>query len=198
MAFPDWINTSGLLWEGEYIALYWPEPDEFDRLTDLRNTPQVRQWFLDDRPLDPVNNRIWLASGMNKPVEALLSIRLKTNQALLGMIGWSDWDFENHIAWFGRIAIDRSAIKQTQPLLPDGYKGVTLDAAFTLRDFVFLRMHLEAGYTYYFSGNKLAERINQSIGMKELRRVQRNRPDGTSVETIEMGMTRAQWLAISG
>ena len=40
-AFP----TSGVLFEGECVRVGWPEEDEFDAITALRNRPEMRRQF---------------------------------------------------------------------------------------------------------------------------------------------------------
>src|SRR2546427_8385413 len=53
----------GPLTEGRCVRLGWPEEDELDAITALRNRAAVRKQFLDRRPLDPARNRNWLRSG---------------------------------------------------------------------------------------------------------------------------------------
>lgn len=187
------IPMSGQLCDGCCITLAWPEPYEFDLITVLRNLPNVRKWFLDDRLIDVVKNRIWLEHGMKRPTEAILSIRWKQDGSFLGTIGWSDWDLISKTAWFGRLAVDTDATKKIRDKLPSDYGGVAIDAALALRDFAFISMGLDAALTYYFSDNKLAELVNKSIGLLETRRVPRASRDGFQIETVEMKMTRQQW-----
>lgn len=187
------IPMSGQLCDGCCITLAWPEPYEFDLITKLRNLPNVRKWFLDNRPIDVVKNRIWLEHGIKRPTEAILSIRWKQDGAFLGTIGWSDWDLISKTAWFGRLAVDTDATKKIRDKLPSDYGGVAIDAALALRDFAFISMGLDAALTYYFSDNKFAKHVNKSIGLLETRHVVRTGRDGLQIETVEMKITRQQW-----
>ena len=187
------IVTSGIVGEGELIALGWPEPNEFDRITTLRNTSDVRRWFLDDRPLDPVRNREWLASGMRRPFEGLLSVRWRADHTFLGTIGWSDWNPTTRAVWVGRLVVDIEALRRNRGVFPRDYKGVASDAGDTLADFVFNVMGVDVVMTYVFAQNKLARHVNRYCGLKETGRGRRTRPDGSVVETIEMKATRADY-----
>lgn len=187
------IPTTGQLCYGRCITLAWPEQYEFDLITALRNSPKVRKWFLDDRPIDVIKNRIWLEQGMKRPTEAILSIRWKQDGSFLGTIGWSDWDLIHKTAWFGRLSVDTNAVKKIKDKLPSNYEGIALDATFTLRDFAFTSMGLDAILTYNFSDNHLSERVTKSTGLLETRRVLRTGRDGLQIETVEMKMTRQQW-----
>lgn len=192
------IPTSGTLCESGLLSLGWPEEHEFDLITRLRNRGYVRKWFLNDRVIDVETNRRWLAEGMNRPKEALLSVRLKGGGNFLGTVGWSDWDLEQAGAWFGRVAVDPSRPKEVAGRFPQDYAGVALDATMTLRDFAFTRMRLEQLFTYFFVGNAFAERLNSRVGMQETGRSTRTRADGTAVETVEPRMTRERWESLRG
>jgi RimJ/RimL family protein N-acetyltransferase len=190
------IKTSGVLCESELLSIGWPEEHEFDLITDLRNKSYVRKWFLNDRVIDPQSNRRWLAHGMARPQEALLSVRLKRDGCFLGTVGWSDWDLEQAEAWFGRIAVDLSRLRKVAGPFPQRYEGVALDATIRLRDFAFARMGLKHLFTYFIAGNVFAERLNRRVGMQEVQRATRTRGDGTAVETVELRMTRERWERI--
>jgi hypothetical protein len=69
------IPTEGVVAKGSGVVLGWPQPGEYDLITELRNRSSIRRYFLDARPLDLEANREWLASGMRRNVEGLLSIR---------------------------------------------------------------------------------------------------------------------------
>lgn len=187
------IETSGTLCESELLSLGWPEEHEFELITDLRNKSYVRKWFLNDRVIELNANRRWLARGMDRPREALLSVRLRQGGSFLGTVGWSDWDLEQAEAWFGRIAVDPSRLRKAANHFPQYYEGVALDATVTLRDFAFARMRLKHLFTYFIAGNVYAARLNCRVGMQEVRRATRARGDGTAVETVELRMSRVQW-----
>lgn len=187
------IETSGTLCESELLSLGWPEEHEFEAITELRNKSYVRKWFLNDRVIELDANRSWLAHGMNRPKEALLSVRLRQGGSFLGTVGWSDWDLEQAEAWFGRIAVDLSRLRKAAGHFPQSYEGVALDATITLRDFAFARMGLKHLFTYFIEGNVYAARLNSHVGMQEARRATRTRGDGTAVETVELRMSRERW-----
>jgi RimJ/RimL family protein N-acetyltransferase len=192
------IETSGILCESELLSLGWPEEHEFELITELRNKSYVRKWFLNDRVIELDANRRWLAYGMDRPKEALLSVRLRRGGSFLGTVGWSDWDLEQAEAWFGRIAVDPGRLREAADHFPRHYEGVALDATVTLRDFAFSRMGLKHLFTYFIAGNVYAARLNRRVGMQEVRRATRTRGDGTAVETVELRMSRERWEGLRG
>lgn len=190
------VKTEGVLCESSALVIGWPEPREFDLITALRNRPSVRRWFLNDRALDAEANRAWLETGMDRPKESLLSIRVKAGGGFLGTIGWSDWEPRRATACFGRLALDPSGLRRATARLPHGHPGVALEAACALRDFAFRSMRLERLHTYFLAGNASAERVNRSVGMLPASRGIRLRADNTPVETIEMYMDRQRWARL--
>ena len=175
----------------------WPEPVEFDKITILRNNESIRNYFLDNKVLDVVQNRKWLENGMRKPKEALLSIRLKANQCFLGTIGWSDWDVKMKTACFGRFMVDHDRITKIKDILPEAYIGIALDASFALRDFAMCEMNIEFLRTYLFVNNIRAKNVNVTIGLEEVNRSTLERADGTKVDTIEMLLTKSRWKQLT-
>jgi RimJ/RimL family protein N-acetyltransferase len=187
------ISAAGPLFEGQAVSVGWPEDKEFDLITELRNSPLVRMQFLDNRPLDAVQNREWLSKGMQRPRESILSIRLKQEGAFLGTIGWSDWNLLTATAWFGRLAVDRQRVRENRGLLPDNYCGVGMDAAHAITHFAFERMGLEKMSTYYLAGNMLSARVQLSLGFSPRKRVAKKRPDGIIVDATEMEIDKLSW-----
>lgn len=173
------------------IALAWPEPDEFDAITELRNQDAVRRWFIDDRRLDPETNRKWL-ENIERPKDALLTVRLATNQRFLGMIGWSNWDRDNASICIGRLALDSKALKDLLRTA-NVKQSFALDAAKAVRDFVFRELEVNVITTWYIAGNELAARINSGIGMVETGRRTRKRPCGDELQTVELSLDREHW-----
>jgi len=190
------IPTEGIICRGRLTTLAWPEPSEYDSITALRNEPRVRRWFLDDRVLGVELNRSWLATGMKRPYEAVLSIRLTADGRFLGMIGWSDWDMERRKAWFGRLAADAHRIREMRGHAPAESLRVILDAAVALRDCAFERMGLDEAWTYRIVGNELAAKLHRAIGLAPVGTQTRRRWDGSFVKTVELRMTREQWTAL--
>lgn len=187
------INTKGTLCNGIMVTIGWPEEDEYDLITNLRNKDSVKGWFLDSRPLDIFKNRNWIESGMLRPKEALLSIRFKTNNIFLGTIGWIDWDLKSATACFGRLMVDLQAVRKIKDKFPENYIGVAVDAGTAIRDFAMSSMKLNAIKTFLFTTNSKSKLVNEAIGLKEVGRIFRSKPDGTKVETIEMRLTRNEW-----
>jgi RimJ/RimL family protein N-acetyltransferase len=190
------IPIEGVLCQGRQVDLAWPEPREFDAITALRNQPWIRRWFLDDRPIAIEANRLWLTSGMKRPWEALLAVRWRMDGRLLGTIGWSDWSQTTASASFGRIMVDRKALRS----LCRGREGCNprpmLDAIHALRTYVFEEMALERATCVHVAGNVLSSRIQSSVGFREIGSSQHTRPDGSSVTVIESVLTREDYLAL--
>lgn len=187
------IPLEGLVCRGRQIDLAWPRPEDYDRITALRNQASVRRWFTDDSPLDPQRNRQWLATGMRRPQEALFSLRWRTSDLWLGTLGWTDWNPAQGTALFGRVMLDAEALRAVPR---QQAAGVALDAALGLRDFAFEHMALHQARTYCLAENILALRLNRRIGMQDERPGRRQRPDGSWVDTVEMRLNRETWLQL--
>lgn len=187
------INVDGVLFEGQAVSVGWPDSEEFDPITALRNSPRARTQFLDNRLLDAMQNRDWLSNTMQRPRESVLSIRLQQKEVFLGTIGWSDWDLGTATAWFGRLAVDWQKVKANRYLLPANYCGVALDAAHAMTHFAFECMKLKRMSTYYLAGNTLSERLQLSLGFSFGKRVTKQHPDGIIVEAVEMELNRWSW-----
>lgn len=188
--------TSGEVASGLGLILGWPEAEEFDRITELRNHASVAKWFLDSRQLDRDTNRNWLRWGMRRGEEGLLSIRWSDNGEFLGTIGWSGWNRERRAACFGRLMLDRRVLAQVGNRVPLGHPGIAVAAATLLRDYAFETMGLYDLTTWHFEENKLAAKVNTAIGMKFERKGVRLRPDGQCVGTIELRLIRQCWLEL--
>lgn len=188
------IPTCGRLCLGSIVELGWPEEHELDRLTALRNRPEVRANFLDTRPLDPLNNRQWLRSGMRRPAEALLAIRLRTGGALCGMIGWTGWSPDTRAPEVGRVAVDRYVARAFGAIRPDGYPGIAVDAARALCSFLFDVAGARVLRSTYVDGNVPAARLNRLVGARIVTRLRVSRPNGTTVNVVNLELTRAEWL----
>ena len=188
------IPTRGRLCSGDIVELGWPEEHEFDRLTALRNRPEVRANFLDARPLDPLDNRQWLRSGMRRPAEALLAIRLRTGGALCGMIGWTGWSTETRAPELGRVAVDRNVARTFGAIRPDGYPGIAVDAARALCDYLFEVAGAHHLRSTYIADNGAAARLNRLVGAHVVARSQAHRPDGTVANVVNLELTRSDWL----
>ncbi len=189
------IPLEGILCRGGSIYLAWPEPPEFDCITELRNRTNVRCCFVDNRLLDPEFNREWIQNRMNRPVEALLSIRRIDNHAFIGTVGWKDWDMVQRTADFGRLMIDVRRLRRFQ--WPDNYPGVAVDACRTLRDFAMNSMNLTEITTSFIASNLLSSRVNYAVGMDNPCRTTHRRSNGQVVSLIQMSLTRSRWLQIS-
>jgi len=189
------LPLTGPLFDGRCVRVGWPEPDEFDRITSLRNRPQVRGRFLDPRALDLQRNRDWLAHGMQRPREALLSIRLAANGTWVGTIGWTGYDPDRRELDVGRIMVDAQAVLPHRASLPDGYPGVGVDAGRALRDYVFSRLDLATMTCVVIGDNALSRRTVLMGGLRPVGTSESTRPDGTKVGLIRFAMTRDDWIA---
>ena len=100
------IPERGVLCEGRCVRVGWPEEAELDAITALRNRPEVSRQFLDSRPLDAARNKQWLRDRANRPYEAVLAIRMKSDNAFVGTIGWSKGDPVAGALELGRVMVD--------------------------------------------------------------------------------------------
>lgn len=189
------ISLAGPLAEGIFVTLGWPEADEYDRITALRNRPAVRACFFDPRPLDPLANREWIAHRMQRPREGLLSIRIGPHCVFCGTIGWSGYDPDVHTLEIGRLVVDAALVRPFRSGFPDGYPGVALDASNALLEFAFTRMGVERVTSVFLAERALPRRVNILCGGRHAGDSERVRPDGSRVRVSCMALTRAEWSA---
>jgi RimJ/RimL family protein N-acetyltransferase len=190
------LPLEGPIAEGECISLGWPEPAEYDFITALRNRSAVRPCFLDSRPLDQAANRDWLARGMNRPREGLLSLRIGPQRSFCGTIGWSGYEANLRTFEIGRLAVDAAVVRPHRASFPPGYAGVGVDASVTLLRFAFERMGLEYVTSFFLSDRAPSRRVHLLAGGRHVGEAERERPDGTRVRVTLVRITRAEWLAM--
>ena len=191
------IPLDGSVTVGQCIALGWPEPAEYDRITALRNRPQVRGCFLDPRPLDVARNREWLARGMRRPQEGLLAIRIGGDDAALcGTIGWSGLDPVLRTMEAGRLIVDARALVPYRSMFPPGYRGVALDAVAALLRFAFATLEFESVTSRFISSLPLplTRRANLLSGGVSVGESEHVRADGSRVRITHVLLTRERWL----
>lgn len=193
---PGAIPLDGPLFDGVAVRVGWPAAGEFDRITGLRNRDAVRACFLDPRPLDLVANRAWLARGMRRPEEAVLSIRLLDDDTWVGAIGWSGYDPARGTMEFGRMMVDVESVLPHRTRLPARYPGVAADASSALRDFVFSRMGVTRLTFTILSDNELSRRTARLGGARPVGERVVVRGDGTRIAVTDLEMTRDDWLAL--
>jgi RimJ/RimL family protein N-acetyltransferase len=191
------IPLSGPLFEGRCVGVGWPEPEEIDALTALRNRPSIRDKFLDPRPLDPQRNREWIRHGMRRPFEALLSIRLKPSRVLVGAIGWSHGDPDEGSLEIGRVMIDAAVVHRHRHALPADYVGVAADAGTALRDFAFRELGLTIIRSVFIDDNRLSRRAVLLGGGRIVGTSRARRADGTEVDLVRLELRRAEWQTLA-
>jgi RimJ/RimL family protein N-acetyltransferase len=189
----DRLPLEGTVAVGRLVSLGWPEPAEYDLITELRNRPATRACFLDSRMLDPAANRLWLSRGMNRPHEGLLSLRFGVQRVFCGTIGWSDYEPRMRTLEIGRLMVDTAVLRTLKAGFPAGYIGVAADAATALLDFAFETLGLDFVSTVFIAGNALARRINVLAGGQFAGDAERQRPDGSRVRVTCMRLNRQDW-----
>ena len=193
----EWrIPTFGVLFEGECVRVGWPEEDEFDAITALRNRPEMRGNFLDSRSLDPVRNRAWLRQGMKRPYEAVLAIRMKHDDSFVGAIGWSHGDPVERSMELGRVMVDARKAITHRALLPGSYAGVALDAGRGARDFGFMMLELNLIRMQIVDGNRLSLSAACTGGGRIVGTETVKRSDGSEVKLIRLECWRDDWLRV--
>lgn len=190
------IPLSGPLCEGRCVIVGWPEDDEIDLLTALRNHRQVRNKFLDPRPLHPARNREWIRSGMCRPFEALLAIRLKPSGVFVGAIGWSRGDPDEGSFELGRVMVDAAVVRRHRNALPADYPGIAADAGMAVRDFGFRELGLSVIRSVLIADNRLSRRAALLGGARIIGTSSARRADGTEVSLVRMELLRAEWEPI--
>jgi RimJ/RimL family protein N-acetyltransferase len=193
---PEWsIPLHGPLMEGEYVRIGWPEEPELDAITALRNRADVRRQFLDPRVLDVERNRDWLRSGMNRPYEAVLSIRMKHDGAFIGAIGWSKGDPVERSLELGRIMVDTQVLLRYSDVFPADYPGIAVDAGTTVRDFAFGTLGIRILRMVVIESNRLSRRAAVVGGARVVGTRTEPRGDGREIHLIDLECNRDDWLA---
>jgi RimJ/RimL family protein N-acetyltransferase len=188
------IPETGILCEGRCVRLGWPEESELDAITALRNRPEISRQFFDSRPLDPVRNRQWLQHGINRPYEAVLVIRMKWDDALVGSIGWSKGDAAAGALELGRVMVDAGKLVAYRSLLPPDYAGVAVDAGVALTDFLFAALPLRVIHMTVITSNRLSVRAATTGGGKVIASGVQRRADGVEVPVTHIDFDRDAWL----
>ena len=198
-AAPAWaIPLEGPLTEGECVRLGWPEEAELDAITALRNRPDVRRQFLDQRMLDVERNREWLRHGMKRPYEALLSIRMKVDGAFVGAIGWNKGDPVTRSIELGRVMVDVRTLLRYKDVLPPRYPGVAVDAGTALRNFAFSAMGLRVLRMVVIESNRLSQRAAVVGGARIVGHRSERQADGSEIRLVELECSRDDWLRATG
>lgn len=180
------IPTSGIVSASSQILLCWPEPGEFDRITDLRNRSFVRKWFLDDGLLDPERNRSFLRQGTADLTSAVLAIRCAETGRFLGTIGWSKWDRTKRTAEFGRLAIDLAAVRKLEEPRP----RVADEATGLLARLAFERMGMTCLYADVMLSNERSLAVCRRIGMRVAGYHAKTRPTGERIDMVRFELTQ--------
>jgi RimJ/RimL family protein N-acetyltransferase len=188
------IPEAGILCEGRCIRVGWPEESELDAITALRNRPEISRQFLDSRSLDPVRNRRWLQHGINRPYEAVLAIRMKCDDALVGSIGWSKGDAAAGALELGRVMVDAGKAVAYRSVLPPDYAGVAVDAGIALSDFLFTALPLRVIHMTVITSNRLSVRAATTGGGKVVASGVQRCADGVEIPVTHIDYDRDAWM----
>jgi RimJ/RimL family protein N-acetyltransferase len=188
------IPESGILCEGRCIRVGWPEESELDAITALRNRPEISRQFFDWRPLDPVRNRQWLQHGINRPYEAVLAIRMKCDDALVGSIGWSKGDAALGALELGRVMVDAGMAVAYRSMLPPDYAGIAVDAGVALCDFLFTALPLRVIHMTVMTSNRLSVRAATTGGGRVVASGMQRRADGVEIPVTHIDYDRDAWM----
>ena len=188
------IPEAGILCEGRCVRVGWPEESELDAITALRNRPEISRQFLDSRPLDPVRNRQWLQHGINRPYEAVLAIRMKCDDALVGSIGWSKGDAAAGALELGRVMVDTGKAVAYRSVLPPDYAGVAVDAGVALSDFLFTALPLRVIHMTVITSNRLSVRAATTGGGKVVASGVQRCADGVEIPVTHIDYHRDAWI----
>lgn len=188
------IPDKGVLCEGRCVRVGWPEEPEFDAITALRNRPEISRQFLDSRPLDPARNRQWLRRGINRPYEAVLAIRMKSDDALVGSIGWSKGNVAAGELELGRVMVDAGKVIAYRSILPPDYSGIAVDAGVTLCDFLFTALPLRVIHMTVITSNRLSVRAATTGGGKVVASGLQRRADGAEIPVTHIDYDRDTWM----
>ena len=191
------IPVRGPLTEGRCVRIGWPEDDELDAITALRNRADVRRQFLDPRVLDLDRNREWLRHGMNRPYEAVLSIRMKVDGAFIGAIGWSKGDPVERSLELGRVMVDAHALLRYRDCFPAHYPGVAVDAGTAIRDLAFTTLGLQVLRMVVLEANRLSQRAATAGGARIVGTRIERRSDGSEVRLIALECSREDWKRLT-
>lgn len=179
------VPLEGELARGQAVVLGWPEAEEIDRITELRNGPQTQPWFLDRRPLDREANRQFLKGGLAKPFESILAVRWQHDHSFLGSIGWMDWQPAARKVALGRLMVDHKAVLKVGSRFPPGYAGVAADAARTLGELVVRVLKVKYVTYCYLENNPRARRVAEAGGLLIRQQRTESTADGRRLVVVE-------------
>jgi RimJ/RimL family protein N-acetyltransferase len=188
------IPDAGVLCEGRCVRLGWPDESEFDPITALRNRPEISRQFFDSRPLDLVRNRQWLREDVNRPYEAVLAIRMKSDDALVGSIGWSKGNAAARELELGRVMVDAGKVIAYRSVLPPDYAGVAVDAGVALTDFLFTALPLRVIHMTVITSNRLSLRAATTGGGRVVASSVQRRAEGVDIPVTHIDFDRDAWL----
>lgn len=149
------------LYENSILKFDLINKKDLGDVTNLRNI--FRENFFDNRKLTLKDSEKWFKK-LDIPKESLLIIRLKKNNLMIGVVGWSNWDNTKKTAEFGKLIIhfrtllkffNKSEIKD----LPNSIIKSTID-------FGFNEMGLNKIYTKTKKTNLNSIEIQKRIGLK--------------------------------
>ncbi len=196
MSVASLTGAAAYLCEGQSIRIGLPELSEYDRIIQLRNSPQLLRWSFDTAPVD--SGAIWVQMrfGIGRPYAVLLAIRDKDLNHLLGMVGWYNWDQNASTAWLGQLVLDPLAMRPIIARRQRNGISIGLDAGCTLRDYLFLRLNLQTIFTYHLAGNTASERITLAAGFDIYDRMHVARSDGSRVDITLTRIDRSKWESL--
>lgn len=155
------FKKGATLYENSILKFDLINKNDLQRVTNLRNI--FRKNFFDNRKLTLEDSAKWFEK-LDIPKESLLVIRLKKNNLMIGVVGWSNWDYKNKTAEFGKLIIDYRTIlkffnKNEITDLPISIIKSTID-------FGFNEMGLNRIYTKTKKTNFNSIEIQKRIGLK--------------------------------
>jgi len=189
-------SSAEIVCEGTNVRLCWPTESELEQIVELLCRPAMRRFALEDPPLDPIE--IWTVHRfrIGHPYTALLAIRWREDDRLIGVIGWYGWNPDERSLWLGHLAVDPRLLRGLAGRPREGGAGPALDAGRALCDYVFAEMNASVLLTYHLAGNVRSEAVQRATGFLETSRKIHQRADGSSVEMIFNQLTRERWLDV--
>jgi len=188
------IKLNGPLCKGQFITLGWPLKSEFDLITCLRNSNDVRKYFFNSNSLDLEKNRFWLEYGINKPLESMLSIRYGNEDCFIGTIGWDKFDVEKKTIEIGRLMLDKKRVRDIIKYIPKDYIGFAKDACLTLRDYAMIQLNVDKIYANIISSNILSKKIAEWVGAAKYDSRYKTLPDGALVQFEMYMLEKQKWI----
>ncbi|MFX1512455.1 MAG: GNAT family N-acetyltransferase [Promethearchaeota archaeon] len=172
---------------GKLVRLRGLELTDLDRMTELWNNWDIRQYLVSVVPASKAEEEQWIRSTWErrqKGTDYIFAIETLAEKEYIGNIGLHQFHWINRSAILGIAILDPAFWGQ----------GYGTDALKTLLKYAFETLNLNRVELEVFENNERAQRAYQKVGFKEVgRRRQFRFWDGYYEDAIILDILREEW-----